>query len=70
MTSKKIKITDDYISLGQFLKVADLIGSGGEAKVFLMNNEVLVNDEKETRRGRKLYRNDKIRIGKEEYEIC
>ena len=64
-----IKINTPYIKLGQVLKLADLIRSGGEEKVFLLTNEIYVNSEKENRRGRKLYPKDQIKIGKEIYEI-
>ena len=40
---KNIKIEGDFITLGQFLKAADIISSGGEAKGFLLNNKVLIN---------------------------
>jgi ribosome-associated protein len=42
------------ITLGQALKAANLVGSGGEAKVLVQAGEVLVNGEVETRRGRQL----------------
>ena len=67
---KDIKIKDEFIILGQFIKVVDLISSGGEAKVFLLNTEVLINGEKDNRRGRKLYKNDLIIINNIEYKIC
>ena len=67
---KKIRIKDEYVTLGQFLKLADLIGSGGEAKFFLKENEIFINNEKDDRRGRKLYEKDIIRINGEVYEIC
>ncbi len=50
-----IKIHDAYITLGQFLKVADIISSGGMAKPFLQQMDVFVDDEPENRRGKKLY---------------
>ncbi len=59
---KEVKIDDEFISLGQFLKICDLISSGGEAKYFLKEHEVFVNEEKEDRRGRKLYENDLVKI--------
>jgi len=58
----EIIITTEYITLGQFLKLAELIQSGGQAKHFIQSNEIFVNDEKESRRGKKLYNNDKINI--------
>ncbi len=66
---KKIKIKTEYITLGQFLKFANLIGSGGETKFFLQENEILVNDENENRRGKKLRDNDSILIDEILYKI-
>jgi|GEM_PF-53022 len=45
----------EFITLGQFLKEMNVISSGGYAKIFLQEEEVLVNGELENRRGRKLY---------------
>ncbi|MCD8194722.1 MAG: RNA-binding S4 domain-containing protein [Coprobacillus sp.] len=59
----------DYIELQNFLKLIDLTNSGGEAKIYLQENEVYVNDVLESRRGRKLFPNDTVRIGKKEYLI-
>lgn len=70
MATKKIEIDSAYITLGQFLKLADLIDSGAQAKFFLSENEVLVNQEVEQRRGRKLYRDDQIEIAGRSYRIC
>ena len=67
---KNVKIKDEYITLGQFLKIADLVSTGGEAKIFLLENEILVNGLKENRRGRKLYKDDIIEISKIGYKIC
>ena len=67
---KDVKIKDEYITLGQFLKIVDLVSTGGEAKIFLLENEILVNGLKENRRGRKLYKNDIIEISKIGYKIC
>ncbi|MGM9924417.1 MAG: S4 domain-containing protein YaaA [Bacillus sp. (in: firmicutes)] len=57
-----ISISTEFITLGQFLKVADIIDSGGMAKWFLAEHEVYVNDELDTRRGRKLRVGDRIQI--------
>ena len=67
---KNIKIVDEYITLGQFLKVADIISSGGEAKAFLSSNKILINNEEDNRRGRKLYKDDLIEIDNKFYKIC
>jgi ribosome-associated protein len=56
-------------TLGQALKVASLVGSGGEAKVLVQAGEVLVNGEVETRRGRRLEEGDVIEVGDERLEV-
>lgn len=65
----KVKITTEYITLGQLLKITDWISSGGEAKVAVKTLSIYVNGEKEDRRGRKLYPNDKIQIENKTYEV-
>ncbi len=52
---EEIFIYTDFVTLGQFLKLANLIQTGGEAKEFLSNHEILVDGESDNRRGRKLY---------------
>ena len=59
---EKISISTEYITLGQFLKIADIIDSGGMAKWFLSEHEVYINNELDVRRGRKLRNNDIIEI--------
>lgn len=60
--NNQIKIDTEYITLGQFLKVAELIQSGGMAKWFLGEYGVFVNGEQDQRRGRKLRSGDEINI--------
>ncbi len=55
---QNITIKDDFIKLGQALKLAGLVSSGIEAKVVVQNGEVKVNGGTDTRRGRKLYVGD------------
>lgn len=55
-----IKVKDEYITLGQLLKVANIVQTGGEAKFAVKSLPIQVNGEKEDRRGRKLYPNDQI----------
>ncbi len=62
MMEKVIKIETEHITLGQFLKLADVIQTGGMAKWFLQEYEVYVNDEIESRRGRKLRDGDVVYI--------
>lgn len=66
---EKVSIYTDYVTLGQFLKIADIISSGGEAKVFLSENEVVINGETDNRRGRKLRNGDKVKVLNKEYLI-
>ena len=56
-------------TLGQALKVANLVGSGGEAKVLIQAGEILVNGEVETRRGRKLQKGDVVEVEAERLEV-
>lgn len=53
-----ITIKDEFIKLGQAMKLAGLVGSGIEAKVVIQNGEVKVNGEIDERRGKKLYPGD------------
>lgn len=62
---KSIKISSEYITLGQLLKFANVISNGGEAKNFILNNKILVNNEATIQRGKKLRPNDKIIINDE-----
>ena len=64
---KKVLIHTEYIELQNVLKKEN--STGGEAKIYLKENEVFVNDILETRRGRKLYPGDQIRIKDETYLI-
>jgi S4 domain protein YaaA len=59
---KEIKVETEYIALGQFLKLADIIQTGGMAKWFLSENKIFINGELDQRRGRKLYHGDKVKI--------
>lgn len=65
----EIAIHTPYIELGQVLKLADWAQSGGEAKMFIQNGEVLVNGEEETRRGKKLVPGDRVRFMEQELVI-
>lgn len=65
-----IKIKEDFITLGQFIKVLDLISSGGEAKSFLLSADIKINQEADNRRGRKLYKGDLVIINSKKYRVC
>lgn len=66
---KTIEITQPYITLTQALKEEGIIGTGGQAKWFLQENTVLVNQEAEARRGRKLYPGDTLEAAGQTFEI-
>lgn len=57
-----VNLKTPYITLGQLLKIADEISSGGQAKWYLSENNVKVNGEIDDRRGRKLYPDDKVEL--------
>ena len=59
---ESIRIQTEYITLGQFLKLASILDSGGNAKWFLSEYEVYVNGELDVRRGKKLRVGDRVEI--------
>lgn len=63
---QKIEIKTEFITLGQLLKIANIVDSGGAAKYFLLehSNDFEINGENDSRRGRKLYSGDAISIKK------
>ena len=54
----ELEIRDDFIKLGQAMKLAGLVSSGLEAKILINEGKVSVNDEICTMRGKKLYKGD------------
>ncbi len=62
--AENVYLTSDEITLGQFLKFADIIDSGGMTKWFLEEHagKIFVNGEPENRRGKKLHAGDRIEI--------
>jgi ribosome-associated protein len=58
-----VPIRDGSIRLGQFLKLANMIDSGSDAKELMIQGAVTVNGEVETRRGRQLVPGDLIALG-------
>jgi ribosome-associated protein len=55
-----VLIRGDTIRLGQLLKLADVVGGGGEAKALLAAGAVTVNGVTEQRRGRQLHPGDVV----------
>jgi S4 domain protein YaaA len=60
--AEEINIQTPYITLGQLLKQANVTETGGQAKWYLRENTVLVNQEPDDRRGRKLYPGDIVAV--------
>jgi len=58
-----VPIRDEVIRLGQFLKLANLIDNGADAKIVCPAGDVTVNGEVETRRGRQLHPGDVVQLG-------
>ena len=65
----EIRIRDQFIKLGQALKLADLVSDGVEAKYVINDGLVKVNGEVDTRRGKKLYNGDVVEFDGEEIKI-
>ena len=58
--NRRIPIRGEMIRLGQLLKLADVVDSGGEARELLDSGTVTVNGEPEDRRGRQLHPGDVV----------
>ena len=65
----EIEIYSEYIKLDAFLKFCGAVGTGGEAKLRIADEEVLVNGALCTQRGKKLRDGDTVRIGADEYRV-
>jgi ribosome-associated protein len=61
--------SEEYIKLDQFLKLAQIAMTGGEAKAMILAGMVKVNGEVETRRGRKLRHGDRVLVDGEELVV-
>jgi ribosome-associated protein len=59
----------EYIKLDQFLKQMQLVSTGGQAKLMIQDGEVRVNDEVETRRGRKLVSGDRVAVARQSWVV-
>jgi len=57
------------IRLGQFLKLAGVVDAGADVKALLADEEVRVNGQPETRRGRQLAPGDVVQIGTERLRV-
>ncbi len=66
---EQVKISSEYITLGQFLKFVGIIDCGSYAKVFLSENLVEINGVDDQRRGRKIYPGDVVKVLNKSYEV-
>ena len=66
---EEIRIRDDFIKLGQLLKLADLVQDGVEAKYVITDGLVKVNGEMDDRRGRKVYEGDVVSYDGKEIKV-
>jgi len=66
---EEVVINTEFIKLDQLLKWANFTGSGVEAKMFIQNGEVKVNDAVETRRGKKIYDGDVVEFAGEKVAV-
>ena len=66
---EKIRIKDEFIKLGQALKLAELVSDGVEAKYVINDGLVKVNGEVDTRRGRKVYGGDVISYNGQDVKV-
>ena len=64
-----ITIQKEPIRLSQFLKLADLVQDGLEAKIRIIEGEISVNGDVELRRGRKLYSGDTVEVEDQLFEV-
>ena len=65
----KVIIRDDFIKLGQAMKLAGMVGSGVDAKMLIQDGQVEVNGEVEYQRGKKLHEGDVITFNGESVQI-
>lgn len=66
---EKIKIDTEFIKLDQFLKMVNIAGSGGQAKIMILSEDVKVNGQIETQRGKKLRSGDIIEVDNRKFQI-
>lgn len=62
--------SEETIKLDQFLKLAQVVQTGGEAKMLIQSGQVMVNGAVETRRGRKLRLGDVVVVDGEELVVA
>lgn len=66
---QEIQIQTDFIKLDSFLKWSGMVSMGSEAKFYIKNGEIKVNEEIEMRRGKKLVKGDIVEFNSQKYKI-
>lgn len=66
---KEVMIKDEFIKLGQAIKLAGLVDSGVEAKEVIQDGKVKVNGEVEVQRGKKLYNEFIVEYNGESFKV-
>ncbi|MBO5211173.1 MAG: RNA-binding S4 domain-containing protein [Clostridia bacterium] len=69
MNFEKISIKEDFIRLDSAMKLANMVVTGGHAKIVIQDGEVKVNNEVCTMRGKKLRPGDKVTFDGQGFEI-
>ncbi len=69
MALETIQIKTEFIKLDSLLKYANILSSGGEAKIAIQNGAVTVNGEVCTQRGKKIRPGDRVKIENFELEV-
>lgn len=65
-----IKISTEYIKLDQLLKFSGIVGNGSDAKILILEEEVIVNGEIATQRGKKIRSGDIVQVGDQIINVC
>ncbi len=65
-----IKISTEFIKLDQLLKFSGIIGNGSDAKILILNEQVSVNGEIATQRGKKIRSGDTVQVGDQVINVC
>jgi len=66
---EEIVLKKEFITLGQLLQVSGIAASGAQAKIMVKDLAIFVNNQKENRRGRKLFAEDVISIAERQFIV-
>lgn len=65
----KVKIDTEYIKLDQLLKMVNIAGSGGQAKIMIISGDVKLNDQVELQRGKKIRSGDIVEVEGQKFQV-